>query len=117
MLIATTVVALLCWIFLVLPAWVSGVLLLIVALLSMPAMLAALIYGHGKVRAFAIGTMPPMSIVFLWFTGAGRSLFGSIGFGPNSEWQAKILFVVATIVFVASGFVSQAVRWWCLRSD
>lgn len=115
LLIATAVIAGLCCIFLTLPAWVGRVFLLITMLLSMPTILAALIYGRGLTRAFAVGATPPLAIIFLWFSGIPDGV-------PFFEWtwidefEFKIFFVVLTFVVVGSGFVAQAVRWWCLRS-
>ncbi len=115
LLIATAVVSVLCCIFFTLPSWVGGLFLLIAMLLFMPATLAALVYGRGRTRAFAVGAMPPMSIVFLTFTGLGGRLMPFYDFGP-SDFELKIMFAIVTVVIAASGFIGQAVRWWCLRN-
>lgn len=115
MMIATGVVAVLCCIFFTFPGWVSTLFLLIATLLFMPATLAALIYGTGQTRAFAVGASPAMFITMIWCTGlAGPGLpfydFGRDGF------QSKVFCALTIFVVVASGFVAQAVRWWCLRT-
>ena len=114
LMIGTALVAVLCCIFFVVPDLVGSWFMLIATLLFMPAILAALVYGNGRTRAFAVGASPPMCILLLLFTGiAGRGLF-VFGFG-NGGSGLKTFFAVATLVVVASGFVAQAVRWWCLR--
>lgn len=117
LMIATAIVAVLCCIFFTLPSWVSAFVLLIATLLFMPVTLAALIYGRGRTRAFAVGATPPMSIVFLWFTGFGGRFGRILDFGPSDDFDVKITFAIATFVIVASGFIGQAVRWWCLRGE
>ena len=88
-------------------------LLLVATLLFMPATLAALIYGTGRTRAFAVGTLPPMCIVLFWFTERGGN--PSFGFPLGGGFEVKIFYALVIIVVVASGFVAQAVRWCCLR--
>lgn len=118
LMIATAVIAALCCLFFTLPGWLGAIVLLILILLSMPAMLAALIYGTGRMRAFALGTMPPITIIFFWLAGFGSGglRFFASGFrGMDGEWGTRIVFAVLTFVIIASGFVAQAVRWWILR--
>ena len=115
LMIAMAVISVLCCIFFTLPDWVGGIFLLIVLLLAMPAALALLIYGRGKSRAFAVGTMPPLVIIFSYFTGIGGRHMPLFDLGPGSSFEAKVLFSIVMIIIVASGFIGQAVRWWCLR--
>ena len=113
MMIAMAVVAVLCCVFLTLPGWVGALFLFIATIILMPATLAALIYGTGRTRAFAIGASPPMCIVFLLCTGVGGRGFPFFDFGDDIE--TRISSIVVICVVVASGFVAQGVRWWCLR--
>ncbi len=116
-LIATAIVAVLCWIFFTLPAWGGLMIMSFAVLLSMPATLAALIYGRGRTRAFAVGAMPPMCIVFLRLI-LGRGMWYNLPFlgSLDDDLGLKIFCSVVTVVVVSSGFVGQAVRAWCLRS-
>ena len=113
MMIVTAVIAVLCCIFFTLPIWVGGLFLLILVLLFMPAMLAALIYGSGSTRAFAVGASPPMCIVFLWFT--FTALSGGLRFVRRFDYsEMRVLYALVILVVVVSGFVAQAVRWGCM---
>ncbi len=116
LLIATAIVAMLCFIFFTLPAWVGGLLLFITILLSLPATLAALVYGTGRTRAFAVGASAPTCIIFITLTG----LLARGGPLLNLNFQSDDLglTILCTIVIsfvVASGFVAQIVRAWCLQ--
>ena len=112
-LIVTAIIAVLCCILFTLPIWLSAIFLIVASLLAMPAALCALIYGRGRVQAFATGTMPPLLIICMWFTGAAG--FPLFNIGPGDSLEFKILFSIVMFVVVASGFVGQAVRWWCVK--
>ena len=116
MMIAMAIISVLCCIFFTLPEWVGGIFLLIVTLLAMPAALALLVYGSGKARAFALGTMPPMAVIFSYFAGFGGR-YNMPFFGSGSSFEVKVFFAIVMFVVVASGFIGQAVRWWCLPNE
>ena len=59
--------------------------------------------------------MPPLAIIlssFILFIGIGVRHVPWFDFGP-----AKVFFAIVMFVVVASGFIGQAVRWWCLKKD
>jgi len=114
MLLATAAMAALCCIFFVLPPQVGATVLLLAICLLMPATLAALVYGRGWLRAFAVGATPPLAIVFLWISGLGDHEPPLYGFGPDFQ-SLTLYFVVLGVIIVTSGLVGQTVYWWCSR--
>ncbi len=115
MMLVITVVAVLCCVFFTLPDRVGGLILLILGFLLLPATLAALVYGTGRTRAFALGASPPICIAFLWFAGLGGQSLFFLEFG-RGNFDAKSFCVIGIFVVVVSGYVGQAVCWWCTRT-
>ena len=113
LMISVGIICVLCGIFFTAPEWVAGIFLAIVMFLAMPIFLALLVYGRDEARAFALGTMPPLAVLFTGFLQIGGR-FDSLVQSGNSL-DDKIFFAVAVSVVFVSGFIGQAVRWWCLE--
>jgi hypothetical protein len=114
LLIAMTVMAIGCWIFLTLSGWFSYIALLIITVALIPAVVSALVYGQGAIRAFALGCIPPVTLIFFWllfFERWWRMFRNPIG----DFWEAKVMFAIALAAVVISGLISVLVRWVCLR--
>jgi len=112
LLVATAITSVLCCTYFILPVEIGSFILLLATLLLMPAMLAGLVYGRGQSRAFAVGALPILSVVFLWIPWLGYNALYEFGrYGP----KIKSFYAVATVLIFASGCIGQAVREWCLH--
>lgn len=97
---ATLVVAVFCWIFLYLPPAMGAALVWTFAL---SATLSVVVYGRGKLRAFAIGCIAPM----LWWGVMGGALLAA-----GVDGELLFAFVLVTLL---CGYISTCAHEWSLR--
>ena len=120
---ATTVTAVLCAVFFALPGWLALAIMGFFGAFAPPAVLAAIVYGRGYGRAFAIGCIAAGGCVPLLYMYASLLAVGilgdwsatSISFDDETALAARVTFGVFFIFIGLSGLTSMGVRWLSIK--
>jgi len=116
----TGIVAVLCCLFFVMPA-PAVVIVIGVSVLSLPVILvAAIVYGRGYVRAFAIGSISwwgclsfgLMYLPMMVLGGANSDTFES---AIEAVVEIKTAFAILLGIMLWAGSLAVIVRWVCLK--
>ena len=111
-LIVTAVSAVICFI-IISPSWVAGMSLFGATVLAIPAALSLLVYGRGYKQAYGLGTLVPLSVVYMWFAAGPRYIDPFFDFDDR---ETQIYYVICAFAAQVCGVVAVAVRWWCVRN-
>ena len=111
----TFLVAVACMVFFALPDVISVFVLAALAMVTPAALIAGIIYGRGKKRAFAIGSLASGGWL-LWIT--PLVFYVSVAEGGNISAEpvaAKAIFAAFYGVFAFGGLVAIGVRRLCYQ--
>jgi hypothetical protein len=106
------------------PAWLSVPVLLVIAYLQPVVLIAGVIYGHSRFRAFCIGGLVPTTpffFVWIWFFLRIISLAMATGYATLAQaleeiaTAARVFTLSQLVMALVAGLICLAVRGYLLR--
>jgi hypothetical protein len=107
----------------VVPDWFAFYVLMLVGLITPPALVSGIVYGRGYVRAFAIGALISATWLFTYISYdipyrllSGDTVNVVIFSYVKDLTRFKIGFAIHCLMTTLSGLTAVGVRWMCLRT-